>query len=1233
VANIQIPNLPAAIALSGPELLETVQSGSSLRVTVNQIAAFAYSGGFGPVSEWQPDTFYSESQIVFNGLILYRSLNNHTSAATFAADSANWAVVIDLTPFVDDEIEEFAPIAVATKAFEDRDAAIAWLTTNTSPEGMVLEWGGVSVRYVDALTTTIPDMPGYVPNGRIYNVQFGAKEDWNGVTGTDDLAAIDLALAYGAVVGEWVWSTGPSVVSGPVRIPENCPGMRGTKPVDSSLNQTGAPVWPSGYRMGSGLISSSTSAPVIHIRYPDQWLLNLEFGSTEARYNASPSTGYGNVNCGILIEPLDTSGGQITRSGAIGCLVRNQPTDGWIAAGQIVSINMVCVSEINCRRHGHVVDNGAITGRTNKARPGIIGISFDRQINVGGHLWKYGNESEGEDQPYRMTLIQSEGFRCGNEPAYLTVDSASYALGEQLTFINCATSCSSGYSGNIPTLDHPWAIGGKTNTFIDCRAISYVAEPVLLLESPWEGTGSETSTVLIQGMHCANGSAPDPVNFLEHGGHPYYIEITMVSGNFSGYPIDLVGFTGTACINYGGKFNYINMTVAAKDFLADAGTTSRPSYSFTADDNTGIYNPAANELAVVTGTSISANFKIGQTGINTASPDASAALDVVSTTRGFLPPRVTTTQRNAISTPADGLLVYDTTLDQLITFANGVWDTLNKTDAEITTAVGDGIGADPTAQGQIADAIVDDLPFLQSGTNTVSRAFVAKFYNTRSIKDYGATGTSDPADAAKFANFISDLNTLGGVGLLELGNYIVNAGDIDLTRDGVSLIGQGAGNCANLFPSASAPTTITVQGTTGRGIRVRGQGVTLANFRLTSDTSRAAALFNIDSAGIHVEPNDTASARADRCVMSRLRIDKQPGDGIAGVGNTIYMHLIDSDIYQCKGFGIRGEAGTAGIIRTNPHYPGLWKIDNSRIGYCGGHSIALSRLNVTTQNEMAIRCTINNVDSFGNGSDTSIMYQAPDGNYYDFNIFGENCTVINSAPCGLVGPTLTPESMGGLLMGGRDNSAVNNRYNSTNQPIYYFYNSSQPSTGFTVNGMRIINTTLTHTDCILVEDASAKGLRVFYDRVESFTNVVNLRIGAVPTDALVFFQGVAHHIAETSGFGPEIIDDDEVLIIPVVGTSASITAGAVLSLAPTSAGSGGGIFHMRFASSSPLATKWAGEATTVAYPGGGPLTGTTGVDGELTVSADNTNIYIENRRGFQLSVSYSLAATPRYCYI
>ena len=70
-------------------------------------------------------------------------------------------------------------------------------------------------------------------------------------------------------------------------------------------------------------------------------------------------------------------------------------------------------------------------------------------------------------------------------------------------------------------------------------------------------------------------------------------------------------------------------------------------------------------------------------GINTdgSTPDASAMLDIKSTSKGLLAPRMTTTQQNAIASPATGLLIYNTT-DNLFrvntgTPASPVWTALS----------------------------------------------------------------------------------------------------------------------------------------------------------------------------------------------------------------------------------------------------------------------------------------------------------------------------------------------------------------------------------------------------------------------------------------------------------------------------------------------------------------------------------------------------------------------------
>ena len=56
---------------------------------------------------------------------------------------------------------------------------------------------------------------------------------------------------------------------------------------------------------------------------------------------------------------------------------------------------------------------------------------------------------------------------------------------------------------------------------------------------------------------------------------------------------------------------------------------------------------------------IAASFtSIAQVGIGATTPDASAVLELESTTKGFLPPRMTLVQIDAIATPVEGLMVY-----------------------------------------------------------------------------------------------------------------------------------------------------------------------------------------------------------------------------------------------------------------------------------------------------------------------------------------------------------------------------------------------------------------------------------------------------------------------------------------------------------------------------------------------------------------------------------------------
>jgi hypothetical protein len=80
-------------------------------------------------------------------------------------------------------------------------------------------------------------------------------------------------------------------------------------------------------------------------------------------------------------------------------------------------------------------------------------------------------------------------------------------------------------------------------------------------------------------------------------------------------------------------------------------------------------------LCLLFGTSV-----FSQVGIGTVTPEASSVLDVFSTTQGMLFPRLTTAQKTAIATPANGLMVYDTDLNAICYYKTGAgWIEISST--------------------------------------------------------------------------------------------------------------------------------------------------------------------------------------------------------------------------------------------------------------------------------------------------------------------------------------------------------------------------------------------------------------------------------------------------------------------------------------------------------------------------------------------------------------------------
>ena len=104
----------------------------------------------------------------------------------------------------------------------------------------------------------------------------------------------------------------------------------------------------------------------------------------------------------------------------------------------------------------------------------------------------------------------------------------------------------------------------------------------------------------------------------------------------------------------------------------------------------------------------------GAAGIGTITPNSSSLLEVVSTSKGVLIPRMTKAQRDAIAIPATGLLIFQTNSTPGFYYYNGaVWTALGKGPNKQLSNL-----QAPTGVNVVLQPYADDTIDLGSGSNS-----------------------------------------------------------------------------------------------------------------------------------------------------------------------------------------------------------------------------------------------------------------------------------------------------------------------------------------------------------------------------------------------------------------------------------------------------------------------------------------------------------------------------------
>jgi len=288
-------------------------------------------------------------------------------------------------------------------------------------------------------------------------------------------------------------------------------------------------------------------------------------------------------------------------------------------------------------------------------------------------------------------------------------------------------------------------------------------------------------------------------------------------------------------------------------------------------------------------------FAIKQTsaniGLNNTTPDASALLDMTSTAKGLLVPRMTTTQRAAISTPANGLIAYDSIANTLGWYNGSAWKTFadSATGGGVTSLAA--IGSSPNANGATISGSVLNL-------EPASAAFGGVLTNGLQIiagdKDFKKIGGTTDFTQINFEQPEATYGAGQGLTALALGSAYSTSGSF--MADG-GWFGANAGLSAGLnlvATNASAPMRFYTGGSAD------------ANLRLTIASSGAATFTGL---GHYIAPAGTITTSD---VVSRITANAGSGSqnlfNLTGDGGWLWNNSTGTNVF---GYGVGADLITA----------------------------------------------------------------------------------------------------------------------------------------------------------------------------------------------------------------------------------------------------------------------------------------------------------------------------------
>jgi hypothetical protein len=216
-------------------------------------------------------------------------------------------------------------------------------------------------------------------------------------------------------------------------------------------------------------------------------------------------------------------------------------------------------------------------------------------------------------------------------------------------------------------------VAARTNTGVNINAFGYACGDAntgnnvnaMGSGSALSNSGSNVNALGYQSASVNSGSNVNALGYLA-GDHNTFSNVTLLGNSAQATAAkQLVLADGTL----NARISYIGISANRTYELPDTSGT------FTLTSGVGVSGFITRWVSATSvGASTLLSDNASTISIGNSSPSASARLQVDSTTSGFLPPRMTTANRNAISSPAEGLCVYDTTLHKLYVYDGTIWN-------------------------------------------------------------------------------------------------------------------------------------------------------------------------------------------------------------------------------------------------------------------------------------------------------------------------------------------------------------------------------------------------------------------------------------------------------------------------------------------------------------------------------------------------------------------------------